>query len=110
MKGIQLAQSRPTDTTAVSVYSPDGGEVVNIVEIIVCNTTTASATYKIFHDEDGTDYDEDTALFFDTPLTAKSTDIHEVNWWMRNEDGNLAVEQGTASACTFTFTGIIQSE
>jgi len=104
-KGQQLGQSRPANTTAVSIYSPDGDEAAKIFEIIVCNTTTSDATYRIFHDEDGTTYNQTTALFYDVNLTANSTDILELNAWMNDSTGNLAVRTGTNSAITFTVNG-----
>lgn len=110
MKGTQLAQSRPSDTNAVSVYSPDRGEVVNIKEIIVCNTTGSAATYRIFHDEDGTTYDQSTALFYDVSLDGNTSTILELDEWMRDSSGNLAVAVGTGSAITFTVSGEIMQQ
>ena len=107
MKGVQLAQSRPADTNAVSALSPDGNEVIHVTEILVANTTTTAATYRIFHDEDSTTYNQTTALFYDINLPGNTTDILELNTWMNDSAGNLAVRVGTASAITFTVSGEI---
>lgn len=107
MKGQQLGQLRPSDTTAASIYSPDAGEAIKIFEIVVCNTTTNNETFRIFHDEDGTTYDQTTAQFYNAPIAANSTVIIETNWWMRNDSGNLAVRTSTGSALTFTVSGEI---
>lgn len=109
MLGTQLAQSRPSNTNAVSAYSPATNEVTHITEIAVCNTTAISATFRIFHDEDGTTYNESTALFYDVSIGANTTVIIETNWWMRDSDGNLAVRTGTSNALTFTISGDIQA-
>jgi len=107
VKGIQLAQSRPANTTAVSVYSPDGNEVSHITEILVAETSGSATTYRIFHDDDGTTYDQTTALFYDIAISANTTHIIELNEWMNDEDGNLAVRSGSGNALTFTVTGEI---
>jgi hypothetical protein len=105
MKGIELAQSRPADTNAASVVSPDESEVIHITELIICNTTNASAAYRVFKDEDGTTYDQTTAHFYDVALPANTTDVIEYNVWMNDSSGNLAVRTDTASAITFTVHG-----
>jgi len=105
MKGQELAQSRPSDTTAVSVLSPDGNEVIHITQIIVSNTTTSDAKWSIFKDEDGTTYDKTTSHFTDILLPANSTDIIEYNAWMNDNSGNFAVKSDPGDAITFTIDG-----
>jgi len=101
----QLAQSRPSDTNAVSIYSPGADTESIIKSIVVCNTTGLAVTYRIFHDDDGTTYDESTALFFDVSLAANSTDTLELNLTMNDSSGNIAVRTGTANGLTFTVYG-----
>ena len=109
----QLGQSRPTNTTAVSIYSPSPGERAEILQIVVCNSTATAATFRIFHDDDGTTYDETTALYWNRNVNANDTLRIWPQWRpgfaMRNPDGNLAVRSGTASALTFTVYGIVVS-
>ena len=107
MKGIELGQTRPSDTNPVSLVSPDGNESINIKELLVCNTTTSSAKYRIFKDEDGATYDQSTAHFYDVVLPANTTDILEFDLWMNDPAGNLAVRTDTNSALTFTAHGEI---
>ncbi len=107
MKGRQLAQVRPTDTSNTDAVSPTGDEVLHITEILVCNTTSSAAPYRIFHDEDGATYDQTTALFYDVSLPATSSDIIELDEWMNDNAGNMVVRSGTGSALTYTFTGEI---
>lgn len=102
---IQLGQLRPINTTAISIYSPNVNESTKIKEIIVCNTTAISADYRIFHDEDGTIFDETTALFFDVALAGNSTDVIELNTGIENSSGNIAVRTDTNDALTFTLSG-----
>ncbi|MGI9405865.1 MAG: hypothetical protein ACR2O4_05800 [Hyphomicrobiaceae bacterium] len=110
MIGTILAQSRPANTTAVSAYSPPNDTVrTEITLVTVCNTSGASAKYRIFIDDDGTTYDETTALFWDIAVAADTSVeilLHSKSWWMTNSSGNLAVRTDTASAFTFTVFGM----
>lgn len=103
--GIILAQVRPANTTAVSAYSPPASTQTQITRVLVCNTTASPHDFRIFIDNDGTTYDESTALFFDEALAANTTREIEGDWWMDNSSGNLAVRTDTNSAFTFTIFG-----
>ena len=105
----QLAQSRPANTTAVSIISMDSVDYsrVDIHSIIVCNTTSSAATFRIFHDEDGSTYDETTALFYDSDVLANETISIEFDnpIVMREETANLAVRSSSGDAITYTVYG-----
>lgn len=103
--GKQLGQARPANTTAVSIYSPDTGMVVRVLNVMACNTTGGAVTFRLFHDNDGTTYDETTALYFDAALAANTTVLLDVNLFMANPAGNLAVRTSSNSAITFTVYG-----
>lgn len=105
----QLFQSRPSGTSAASVLSPSASEEALVKTILVCNTSSALATFRIFHDDDGTTYDENTALYWDIPVPAGKTAEVEVNAMMNSSTGNLAVRSNTADALTFTGYGSIVS-
>lgn len=109
MNGSLLSQIRPGSTTVVSIYSPALNEIVEIKEVIVCNTTAAAHDFSIFLDHDGTSYDEGTALYFDEALAANTTKQIETSWWMRDSAGNMAVKTDTNDAFTFTVFGIIRT-
>lgn len=111
LKGVQIAQSRPSNTNAVSAISPTDGQIIQVTSVFICNTTGSNATCRIFHDEDGTTYDQSTALFYDVTLAANtSLHIDLADTWLRDSTGNLAVRVGTASAITFTFYGIVDEQ
>ena len=101
----QLAQSRPSDSNAVSVFSVSSGDVYIIATIVICNTTANDETYRIFHDLNGTTYDETTALFYDATIRSYSSQFVEIFLAMDNSSGNLAVRSSTGSALTFTLYG-----
>ncbi len=102
----QLFQTRPADTNAASAYSPADYTISTIESIIVANNTGSAATYRIFHDEDGTTYSEATALFYDVSLAANTSVEIETDIYMQDSSGNLAVRSGTGNALTFTGYGL----
>lgn len=110
MIGTILAQSRPANTTAASAYSPPTNNIrAEITLIVVCNTSGSSAKFRIFIDDDGTTYDESTALFWDIDVPVDTTvEIldHHSSYWMTKSVGNLAVRTDTANAFTFTVFGM----
>ena len=103
----QLGQARENSTNAVSVYSPGASEEVIIKSVIVANTSGANATVRIFLDDNGTTYDETTALAWDVTIAANSVWDREVTLCMNDSTGNLAVRTDTADALTFTAFGAV---
>ena len=102
----QLGQKRENSTNAVSVYSPSQGKQVIIKTIVIANTTAAAVTYRIFVDDDGTTYDETTALAFDIYLAANTSVEWVGAYTMNNENGNLAYRSSSANALTITVFGV----
>ena len=106
----QLGQLRPANTTAASLYSPAASTETIVKSIVVCNTSGTDATCRVFVDDDGTTYDETTALLWDVTVTANAASLTiEVNITMNDSTGNLAVRTGTADALTFTAFGMEQT-
>jgi len=104
----QLGQLRPGTTTATSIFSPAASTTTFIKVIVVCNTSNSSAKYSIYQDDDGTTYDESTALFFEQLIVGKKTILIEFlgpGMAMKNSAGNLAVQTDTINALTFTVSG-----
>jgi len=101
-----LGQSRPADLNPVAIYTPPTGRIGIIRHILICNTSGASATYRLFLDSDGTTYDESTALFWDITVAANTTIATVAQAWDLRNPGNLAVRSSVASALTFTVFGI----
>lgn len=105
-----LAQTRPSGTSAVSAYSPGTRVKTFIHKIIICNTTSSAAAFSIFLDEDGTTYDQTTALYYAVNINANDTvelfSYQKDHWLpMNSSAGNLAVQTDTGSALTFTIIG-----
>ena len=101
----QLAQVRVSGTTAVTIFSPSKRDRYTIKSILIANTTASSVDFRLFHDEDGTTYDETTALFFDIPLSGNCTFLYQGEIFMNDPAGNLAARTDTSLALTFTVYG-----
>lgn len=105
---VILGQLRPADNVAASLYSPAANVIAGIETIHVCNTTGTAATFRLFVDNDGTTFDETTALEFDKSCPANnSVEFHYPGEGlpMPDDAGNLGVRSGTANALTFTTWG-----
>tara|TARA_R110000751_G_scaffold25855_2_gene69720 strand:+ start:149 stop:496 length:348 start_codon:yes stop_codon:yes gene_type:complete len=104
--GRILAQSRPSSTSATSAYAIAAHNRAEIRKIVVSNTSLNPATFRIFHDEDGTTYDETTSLFWDIPIDNGETVSLEEHFWMDGrKSGNFAVRSSASNALTFTVYG-----
>lgn len=105
-----IAQSSPSGTTPVSIYSPGSGTITTITFINVCNTSSSSnAKFRIFIDNTGTTYNNTTAHFWDVTLKPGQTFEKQVLYVINNSSGNLAVRTDTANILTFNIYGIERS-
>ena len=106
----QLVQSRLSGTSAASIYTPGTNKTAKVTLIVLCNTTGTAATFSIFHDTDGTTYDQTTALYYAQSLAANTTLLvildTESAIHMNDSVGNIAFQQGTSQAITCTLYGI----
>lgn len=100
-----LSQTRPSATTASTVYSPAGSIETVIKSICICNTSASSASYSIYLDADDETYDEASALFWQVPLAAGATAFYDLGAMGFDGSGGFAVQTDTASALTFTISG-----
>ncbi|MCP4900122.1 MAG: hypothetical protein GY906_24390 [bacterium] len=105
--GKQLGQARPANTTAVSIYNPGPNVITELTAIFICDTAGGTPKYRIFLDDDGTTYDETTALYYDVQIqeNTETVLIDLTGVWMADSDGNLAVRTDAANEITFTLFG-----
>lgn len=89
--------------------SADTDKII-LTTIIIANTTSSAAKYSVFHDVDGTTYDQSTALAYEVSLAANS--VVELEWPLALpiSAGNLAVQSGTGNALTYTAYGFMKSQ
>lgn len=101
----QLFQARLGSTTITSVYSPAAATTAIIKQIAICNTTAGALTFRLCVDDDGTTYDETTALYWDTSIAANSTVLIDCFIPMHQDAGNIAFRTSSASGLTITGFG-----
>lgn len=99
----QLGQVRATDTNAISVYSPSGAiGVVTFISIV--NVTTSVAFVYLYHDDDGTTYDESTCVGWKIPVSPQQP-VYLKCWFPIADGGNFAYKTDTANALVITLNG-----
>ena len=105
--GFQVAQLRPGVTTAVNAYT--ASIVTEIRKIAICNTTGSSALFSFYHDDDGSTFDQSTALHYQEAVPANTTTYinadMEAGGISISTGGQIGVQSDTASALTFTLYG-----
>jgi len=108
-QGSQLAQIRVSASASTAVTTTLRTEVTRI---FVCNTSSSIATFSIYHDEDGTTYDETTALFFGATIEANTTvDIISDTLGagiMMMRGASLGINSDTDNALTFSIYGVTE--
>jgi hypothetical protein len=108
----QLGQLRPADTTTAVLFSPDENKPYNIDSIFIANTGSGTIKVSIFHDEDGTTWDQTTALVWEKSI---ATDdylhlIYTKGIAGRGKAGSLAVKTDSSDDATFTVYGYVEGE
>jgi len=104
-----LAQLRPANTNAVALVSNKIRQKYVVLSLSVVNTTGSAATFSVYHDSNGTTYDQTTAIYYACAIAANTTTWIEPQSGFALEPsntGNLAVQSNTTNALTFTAYGI----
>ena len=108
-QGSLLAQVRPSASASTAYTSTLRTEVTRIV---VCNTTSNNATFSLYHDDDGTTYNQTTALYYDQTISgATSVSIASQamgGGFMMARGASLGVKSGTDAALTFSIYGVTE--
>ena len=105
--GDQLAQLRPANTSAAALLTPIDKYLYIVYTVIIANVTGTAATASLFHDKDGTTYDQSTALLYQVSVAANDTTIITFEKGLTIRDtGTIGVQSGTSSAINCTLYGI----
>lgn len=102
-----LAQLRPANTSTATAVTPLGKGLDIVYTLIIANTTGTAANASVYYDEDGTTYDQSTALLYAVPVPANDSTVLYFKGGIPLEQGaNIGIQSGTSNALTFTFFGI----
>lgn len=106
----QLAQVRPSGTTAVSAFSltQSAPYVIDIINVV--NVTTSDVAVSLFHDVDGAVFTEDTALVWKHVLNEGEILSFDSSIYGDTSDETIGVMSSVANAATFTIYGTIKGE
>ena len=69
--GTQLAQGQPGVTTAVAIFQASVTTEVSLIHVV--NSSDASANFSLFHDDDGSTFNETTTLYWEHAIAANTT-------------------------------------
>lgn len=100
-----LGQARENSTNAVSVYSPPANTTGIIKTINIAEVAGGAATFRLFIDNDGTTYDQSTAIAYDVAIGANEMIQLDGYWVIDNASGNIAYRSSVANALTITISG-----
>jgi len=103
----QLAQARENSTSAVSVYQSNVGETVQVF-LKIANVSAGAADVSVYHDQNGTTYDQSTALVYALELTpGELLELDHI--FVNNPSGHIAYQSSVANALTITVYGVVRT-
>lgn len=113
-QGELLGQLRPANTTAATIFTADELRV-EITLILACprSGTTGATDIDIYHDDDGSTYDDDSIIFAgqvsDNGNSLVFQAQHPGSGIMVKPGGTLGVKTSVASEINFLVYGITES-
>ncbi len=99
-----LGQSAPADTNNANLYTVPSSTSAVVSSIVVTNTTSLSATFRIFARIGGAAAATSNAIAYDLTLAPSSTKIFTIGITLATTD-IITVRSGTANALTFSAFG-----
>lgn len=104
-----LGQIRPLSSGTFNIYSPSGtGNVraINLLMVVTHLLNFGSPVIRIFHDDDGTTYDESTALYWDYPMEpAVPSTIKFPLGPISNPAGSIGIRSNVGGGIIYTLYG-----
>jgi len=107
--GFLAGQLRPANTTAATLYTATLKS--EVTRILIANTTGSAATFRLFHDDDGTTMDETTALVWDNSVASGA--YVDLQAYLDGAGitiaagGSLGCRSGTGNALTFSVYAVV---
>lgn len=106
--GSLLSQLRPANINAASAFT--ASVPTEVTAIYVANTTGAAVSCRIFHDDDGSTFNQDTALYYDVSVPANETLVllsAVINGGISVQPGGqIGVRSASGNALNFSIYGI----
>ena len=107
--GSQLAQTRPANTSTATAYTAK--KQTEVTRFVICNTTGTASTFSLYHDDDGSTYDQTTALVYSASIAANTTQFIDFfgagSGIFVTANGTIGIQSGTSSALTFSIYGVL---
>lgn len=101
-----LGQSAPTGVSNADLFSVTTAHSYVVSTIVVANTTTSAATYRVFARKAGAAAGASNAIVYDSTVPGNSTVTLTLGVTLNGTAGDLlTVRSGTANALTFTAFG-----
>lgn len=115
-QGQQLAQLRPSVTTPVTLYqvpaAPAGLRVELTLLFVALRDGASSTEINIFHDDDGTTYNDDTIIAGETKVDTDTDNIFQAQavggGIFVKAGGSIGVQVNNANDVNFTLYGITE--
>ena len=106
----QLAQARAPITTPAQLYTRVNEGKTTITDIFITNTSNSQPFWvSLFHDDDGTTYDGDTALIFrsDIPAAEGANSFVHIQCNIHvSRGGTIGIVAESNNAVAFTLYGV----
>lgn len=106
----QLAQIRPSGTTAVNLFTLSSSANYVIDSIMIANLDGNSVNVSVFHDVDGTTYNETTAVIHEVAIHNPRYIKLEGPFYGYSSAENWGCQCSVADGATFTVYGYIAGE
>lgn len=102
----QYDQIRENSTNATAIFALTASMRQAQIYLKVANVTNQSALVRIYHDDDGTTYDESTAIVWDLKITPGEF-LEVDHLFVNNSSGRVAYRSSVANALTVTVYAIV---
>lgn len=108
----QLGQVTPSGTSAVVLFQPTKNAPYKIHSIMISNHGAGTVKVSLYHDVDGSTYDNTTDLFTEISILTKGHLLYEPLKGISDyrQAGSVGIKTDTADDVTFTAYGEIEGE
>ena len=102
----QMFQGDGDFTTAATIHTRNSGVIRDIISWVnLCNNTSSDITVDLYHDEDGSTYDDTTVLIEAMPIAANDTVRYNGPIYIKDPAGTIGVKCSVNGSLTITGYG-----